>query len=341
MTGQSPSRSAVNLSQRPFVPRRWLSSAHLQTIAGNFQRRTSLLPEPEERLFRVAPEARVMCLCHWQAERRKRPTVVIVHGLEGSANSNYVIGIGSLAWQRAWNVMRMNVRSCGGTERYCHTLYNSGLSADVRALVANLIAEEGLERIALVGFSMGGNQVLKALGEWSAEAPPQVVAAAAISPAADLSLSADRLHRPLNRIYEWWFLHSLWQSLRRKAARFPTRIQVPRWRQVTSIRAFDELVTAPHFGFAGAEDYYTRASSNRLLEHIARPAVVIHALDDPFVELSTATEDKLRRNPWITYLRCRHGGHCAFLENPDGPGDSGRWAEKRAIEFLAIVLGEA
>jgi len=339
MTGPTPSL-AVQLSQRGFKPRRWLANAHLQTIAGNFQRRDNLLPEPEERLFPVAPEVQVLCLCHWQRERRQRPTVVIVHGLEGSARSTYVVGTSSLAWQRGWNVVRMNIRSCGGTERYCHTLYNSGLSADVRALAGLLTGAEGLPQIMLVGFSMGGNQVLKAMAEWGRESPPQVMAAAAISPSADLSLCADRIHRPSNYVYEWWFLHSLIRSLKRKARLFPTRIQVPTWWKITSIRAFDELVTAPQFGFLGAEDYYTRASSSRLLEHIARPTMVIHALDDPFVELSAATEAKLHANPWITYRRCRHGGHCAFLEDTEGPGDAGRWAEKRAVEFLAHALGE-
>ena len=323
----------------PFVPRRWLRNGHFQTLAGNFLKRANQLPGPEERLFRVAPEVQVLCHCHWQSERQRRLTVLLVHGLEGSSQSQYVIGAGSKAWLRGWNVVRMNVRNCGGTERLGPTLYHSGLSEDIRAVVATLIEQDRLPRIALAGFSMGGNQVLKCMGEWGSEAPREVIAAAAVSPAIDLSLSADALHRPVNRIYEWFFLSGLVRRLKRKAAIFPGRFALDQLRHARSIRLFDEFVTARHFGFAGAADYYSRASASRVIEHIARPTLVVHALDDPFVVLSAATELKLRANPVISYIRTKHGGHCAFVAEPNGY--DGHWAEQQIIHFLARVLPPA
>jgi predicted alpha/beta-fold hydrolase len=261
---------------------------------------------------------------------------MIVHGLEGSSDSQYVIGTGSKAWRRGWNVVRMNIRNCGGTEKLAPTLYHSGLSDDIRGVVNTLLEQEKLEYFALAGFSMGGNQVLKCAGEWGREVPPELAAVCAISPACDLSISADELHKLHNRVYEWWFLLALFRRFRRKAALFPGRFDVSLLKGVRSIRDFDDRITAKYMGFAGADDYYARASSSRVIDRIAVPTLVIHAKDDPFVVLTAETEVKLRSNPKITYLASNHGGHCAFLARSDGY--DGRWAERMIIEFCDNAL---
>lgn len=320
----------------PFVPRSGLGGGHLQTLAGNFLKRENRLPEPEERLFQVESEVQVLCHCHWQRNRARNLTLMIVHGLEGSSDSQYVIGTGSKAWERGWNVIRMNVRNCGGTEGLTPTLYHSGLSGDIRAVINSLLKQDELRHVALAGFSMGGNQVLKCVGEWGREAPPQMAAACAVSPACDLSLSADALHRGQNRIYEWWFLVGLFKRFRRKAEMFPGRFDPALLKGVRSIRDFDERITAKYMGFAGAEDYYTKASSSQVVDKIAIPTLVVHAIDDPFVVIGAETTAKLRSNPNITYLESQHGGHCAFLAAPDGY--DGRWAERQIVEFCARHL---
>src|SRR3954452_1635557 len=169
-----------------FVPRRGLRGGHRQTLAGNFLPRENRLPAPEDRLFSVEAEVQVLCHCHWQPDRSSRATLGIVHGLEGSSESQYVIGTGGKAWTAGMNVVRMNMRNCGGTEELSATLYNSSMSADVGAVVRALIAEENLRSLALAGFSMGGNLVLKLAGEWGHQGPPEVRAVAAVSPAVDL-----------------------------------------------------------------------------------------------------------------------------------------------------------
>jgi hypothetical protein len=320
-----------------FVPRRWLGGGHRQTIAGNFIHRRKRLPEGEQRIVAVDTEARILCHCNWQPERRERLTLLIVHGLEGSSESEYVIGTGRQAWERGWNVVRMNIRGCGGTEHLSATLYHSGLSQDVERLAAELIVSDGLRRIALVGFSMGGNQVLRAMGRWGAEAPPEIVAAAAVSPACDLGPCSDKIHQRQNAIYEWWFLQSLRRSYRYKAQLWPGKFDTDRVRGARSVRDFDEQITAHYMGFAGADDYYDRASATHLLDKIARPTLVIHAEDDPFVVISESSRSKLAATPWVTFLNTPHGGHCAFLEEPRGPQDDGRWAERKIVEFLAGV----
>jgi uncharacterized protein len=319
----------------PFAPRRPFVGGHAQTIAGNFLPRRNELPPPEERLLHVDPEVQVLCHCHWQADRAAATTLLIVHGLEGSSDSQYVIGTGSKAWRAGMNVVRMNMRNCGGTEHLGPTLYNSGMSDDVGVVATALIRDEGLPRVALAGFSMGGNLVLKLLGEWGANAPPQVIAGIGVSPAMDLAASADALHDRANRIYEWKFLLGLKKRIQRKASLYPGRYDTRYLQGLQSLRAFDDQITARYCGFLDAQDYYTRAASAQVLDRIAVPTLILHAEDDPFIRVLPETHSKLTQNPDITYIETEHGGHCAFLAQPNGY--DGRWAERQAIAFVQRV----
>jgi predicted alpha/beta-fold hydrolase len=319
-----------------FVPRRFLRGGNAQTIAGNFMKRANKLLEPEDRLFQIEEDVQVLCHCHWQSKRQKCLTLIIVHGLEGSSNSGYVIGTSNRAWARGWNVVRMNIRGCGGTEHLSSTLYHSGLSQDVDKLVVDMIASDGLQRVALAGFSMGGNHVMRALGTWGTNTPPELIGAATVSPSCDLAISSDRIHEAAYAIYERWFLISLRKSFRRKSELWPGRYDLALLKNVHSMRDFDEHITARYMGFAGAADYYDKASSSRVLDHIAIPTLVIHADDDPFIVISEESQRKLAENPKITFLNTRHGGHCAFIGKPSADGrDDGRWAERKIIDFLA------
>ncbi|HZS28804.1 MAG TPA: alpha/beta fold hydrolase [Candidatus Angelobacter sp.] len=318
-------------SFEPFVARRFLRNRHLMTLAGNFLPRKNNLPAPEECFFPVADGVQVLCHSHWQPEAELKPTIIIIHGLEGSSASQYVIGTGSKAWEAGMNVVRMNMRTCGGTEHLAPTLYHSGLSSDVNAVLHAVIEKKKLHRIGLVGYSMGGNLVLKLAGDLGANAPPELCAVAAVSPAADLAASADAMHDWNNRIYEWKFLLSLMRRFNRKSALFPDIYKkASRW--PTSIREFDHVITAPYCGFASADDYYTRAAAARVIDRIAVPTLVIYATDDPFIRLLPQTREKIRANPHVTLLETSHGGHCAFLAPPNGY--DGRWAERQIIRFF-------
>jgi uncharacterized protein len=328
-----PVRPLTYAPSTPFRPRRGLRGPHRQTLAAQFFIRRIRLPQPEKRLFQVEPDVQVLCRCHWQQVRQQSLTLVIVHGLEGSSESQYVLGTTAKALAAGMNVVRMNVRNCGGTESLGPTLYHSGLSADVGTVARALLAQENLPRLALLGFSMGGNLVLKLAGEWGSEAPPQVRAVCAVSPALDLAPSADALHRPQNWIYEQYFLWNLRRRLRRKARLYPNRYELQRLRRVWTLRQFDERITAFYCGFAGADDYYARSSASRVVERIAVPALLIHSSDDPFIHILPETRARLRANSCAQYIETAHGGHCAFLADPDGY--DGRWAERTVVEFLA------
>jgi predicted alpha/beta-fold hydrolase len=345
--------SQTHEETRPFTPRRWLRGGHVQTLASFLIARRFHVPAPEERLIEVEPGVQVLCHCHWQADRADALTVIIVHGLEGSSTSQYVLGVTEKALAAGMNVIRYNQRNCGGTDALAPVLYHSGLSNDVAAVAREIIARDKVSRLALVGFSMGGNIVLKLAGEWGAQAPPQFRAVAVCCPAIDLATSADTLHEPANRIYEKYFLWALHRRMLQKARHFPDHFDVSRLRGIQSLREFDDKVTAYYCGFTGVDDYYDRASAAHVVERIAVPALVLHAANDPFIRITAETRQKLSANRNMTFVETADGGHCAFIGSPTGASagssarsgagvgngsggcyDDGYWAEHAIVNFL-------
>jgi uncharacterized protein len=317
---------------REFVPRRGLRGGHIQTLASYFLPRRIPLPAAEARLIEVEPGAQVLCHCHWQTDRESALTVIVVHGLEGSSDSQYMLGIAAKGLAAGMNVVRMNQRNCGGTDRLSPTLYHSGRSQDVAAVAENLLQEDRISRFALVGYSMGGNLVLKLAGEWGREGPPEFRAVAAVCPSMNLAASADALHLPRNRLYEYHFMWKLRGRLRAKARLFPKVFDTSRLRGLTSLRDFDDKITAYYCGFEGASDYYERSAAANVVDRIAVPTLILHAANDPFIRILPETRRKILSNPNITFVETEDGGHCSFLAEPEG--DDGRWAERQVMEFL-------
>jgi len=314
------------------VPRRGLRGGHVQTLASFFLPRRITLPPAERRLIEVESGARVLCHCHWQQDRGKALTVIIVHGLEGSSDSQYMLGIAAKGMAAGMNVVRMNQRNCGGTDELSSTLYHSGRSRDIAAVAQNLMDQDRLSRFALAGFSMGGNLVLKLAGEWGTEGPSQFRAVAAVCPSMNLAASADALHLPANRLYEYYFMWNLNRHFRAKARLFPQIFETSRLQGLTSLREFDDKITAYYCGFDGASDYYQRSAAANVVDRIAVPALILHAANDPFIRILPETRQKILSNPNITFVETEDGGHCSFLAHPDG--DDGRWAERQVVEFL-------
>jgi uncharacterized protein len=326
-----------------FHPRRFLRNGHLQTIAGNYLSRANSLPATQTQLIEVSPAtenqiaSQVLCHCHWQPEevRATRPTAIIVHGLEGSSESQYVIGNSNKLWRAGSNVVRMNMRNCGDTEALAPTLYHSGLSNDVLVVMNFFVAQYGLQSMSLIGYSMGGNLVLKLAGELGTDAPATLRSVIGVSPAVDLEPSADALHLPQNRLYEWKFLRNLLRRFRRKAVLFPHAYDRNRAAGIYSLREFDNRITALYSGFTDADDYYYRAAAARVLDRITVPTLILHALDDPFVRITAETRERIHANSNITLIESKHGGHCAFLAQPDeSNGYDGYWAEHTLLRFL-------
>ncbi len=352
---------------KPFMPRRWMRNGHVQTIIGNYLRRTGPMPamseqlivpvEPAHEAMRLnngtnawVPETSILCLCHWQpaAVRRSALTVVLVHGLEGSAHSGYILGNAARLWAAGCNVVRMNMRSCGGSDALAPTIYHSGRSEDIAALVQTL-GRRGFERVALVGYSMGGNLVLKYAGEvlkyaggLDASASNPVCAVAGVSPLLDLAPSSAALHQPSNRLYEARFLRAMKRRLRDKAHRFPQLYGSLEaegvYDRIHSLRDFDGEIVARYGGFRDADDYYEQVRSSRFAASFALPTLILHAEDDPFIRTLPRTTAALLSNPSVRYVETTHGGHCAFLADPSG-ADQGRWAEETLAGWLAEEVG--
>ena len=320
------------------------TGGHWQTLYAWAKRRAfPRLPEPEERFFDPAPDARVLAHCHWHDDRRAHPTVILLHGLEGSSTVHYMRGMADKAWGAGWNVVRLNQRNCGGTEHLSRGLYHSGLTHDPLFVLRELLERDALPSVAVAGYSLGGNLALRLAGELGDTAPPQLRAICAVSPTMDLAVCVTALERRSNYPYQWNFVRNLKARMRRKAAAFPADFSVDPLGRIWTIRQFDEAYTAPHHGFRDATDYYHRASAMRVLDRITVPTLILTASNDPFVPPGPFTERIVRDNPHITTIVTPEGGHCAFLERVAESGPEaydGYWAEREVIKFVAAHRGE-
>jgi hypothetical protein len=302
------------------------------TLAAAFWRRKyPRLPASSSRLFDVEAGTQIRGECHMHESPRDHATVVLLHGLEGSSDSGYMLGIAEKAWVAGFNVVRLNQRNCGGTERLTRTLYHSGLSGDIRAVIFELIERDRLPEIFAVGFSMGGNLVLKMAGELADSAPSQIRGVVAVAPALDLAACADALGERRNFVYQRHFVTGLKRRMRLKIRLFPGIFAVDGMRNIRSVREFDELITARYCGFEGADDYYQRSSARRLLPHIRKPTLILTSQDDPFVPIASFSHTTIQENPCIELVITQHGGHCAYISNEQG--DARFWAENRVVEF--------
>jgi len=320
---------------KEFNPHPALRNCHMMTIAGAFwRRRFPRLPESESRFFDVEKGTQLRAEAHWQAEPRRHPTLVLLHGLEGSSESGYMLGTSERAYVAGFNVVRLNQRNCGGTENLTSTLYHSGRSADFRAVVLELIERDRLPEIFVAGFSMGGNLLLKMAGEFGDSPPAELRGIVAIAPCLDLAACCDTLCAPQNFVYNRYFLTRLKRRMRYKAELFPEIYSENGLQgdlaRVRNVREFDDAITARFCGFTGAADYYERSSAMNVLGAIRRPTLILTAQDDPFVPYETFGRKALHDNPDIQLVAPKHGGHCAFIS---GEADERFWAEARIVDF--------
>jgi len=331
MTTMTP--AAVELP--PFIPRRGLRNGHAMTLYAWARARTFPgLPEPEARLFQTTPDTRVLGHCYWQADRRARPTLVALHGLEGRSDRHYMRGMAHQAWLRGWNAVLLNHRNCGDTEHLTPTLYHSGLTTDAFGVIAELTAD-GLPHFGVAGYSLGGNLTLRIAGELATDpgrAGLPIRACAAVSPTMDLHVCIDAMERGINFIYQRNFLKDLRARLIRKSALWPGQFDLAPLARVRTIREFDDLYTAPLGGFGTADNYYTTASAIRLIDRVEVPTLIVTADDDPFVPGEQFLRPAVAGNPNVRVALTTDGGHCGFVST------SGYWAEETIVRFLAAFM---
>jgi uncharacterized protein len=315
-----------------FEPHPLLENGHVMTIASAFIPRRFDIPSAEARYFEVDADSRLLGHCHWQpGKKRNAPVLVILHGLEGSSDSNYVRGIAEKAYHRGFHVVRLNQRNCGGTEALTPTLYNSGMSADYHAVFYELSNGDGFENIFFAGYSMGGNLVAKMAGEFASAVPKALCGVCAVCPAIDLAACADALERWDNYAYQRHFVSGLMSRYERKEQFFPHLYSTNGLPPIRTVRQFDDFIIAPRFGYRDAQDYYESVGAKRVAAQIRVPFLMIAAQDDPFVPYASFLAARISENPAMQFVAPPHGGHCGFISKHSGAERF--WAEQRIVEF--------
>jgi predicted alpha/beta-fold hydrolase len=321
----------VTSAAQGFRPSSWLAGSHRQTLIGYLLRRSLRWPLPTSDLAVDAGEGvRLLLRASWQPGRPEdHPALVVVHGLGGSDASAYCVSLGRLAYARGWHVLRMNMRGCGDGEALCPLLYDAGLDSDLLAVV-NEVARR-VPRLAVAGFSLGGNLALLLSGRCRGALPKALSAVAAGSPPVDLARCADALERPENRIYQRYFVGMLRDSYRRRQRSRPDLFPAGLARGARTIREFDDRVTARFGGYRDVADYYARASAGPWLAHVDRPTLVLTAADDPLIPVESI-------QCWpLSATVCREitatGGHLGFVARSRAPGWF--WAAERMLDFVA------
>ena len=330
----------------PFEPAPALRHRHVQTFWGRLTRPRLLVPLRRERL--ATPDGDELVLDHLDGPAGA-PRVFLLHGLEGSAHSVYVQGLLALLGQRGLRAVALNFRSCArdlpaldrNIPNRTARLYHSGETADLDHLVRTLVpAEPGIPQAA-IGISLGGNVLLK----WLGENPGQrlLAAAATISVPYDLEAGARKLEEGLGPVYTATFLRGLRRKARQLLRRHPeaaARFDVARMRTARTFFDFDDAVTGPLHGFRGAKHYYDTSSSVGWVARITTPTLCLSAEDDPFLPASVLDRVAANASGAVRLVATRHGGHTGFVTGPS-PFRVRYWAEERAAEFVAGRLAAA
>jgi predicted alpha/beta-fold hydrolase len=313
----------------------WLRNRHAQTI---WRRVFGRVPQVGYRRVRIeTPDGDFLDL-DWleRSLRSERPLAIVLHGLEGSSQAKYVLGVLVEAAVRGWDGVAVNFRSCSGELNRVPRFYHSGETQDLDWIVSSLVARSPHRPLVLIGFSLGGNVLLKWLGERGEKVPDQVRGAVAVSVPYDLGVAAHRVDHGFGRVYGQVFLRTLKAKALAKAERFPGLVDVELVRRLSSFAEFDEHVTAPIHGFSGAKDYWTRSSCVPWLEQVRRPTLLISAGDDPFLPSQYLPREAVARSAWLEAEFPEGGGHVGFVHGP-WPWSVSYWVDERAVAFLDAI----
>lgn len=309
-----------------FRPAWWLPGPHLQTLYPSLVRRRIRPPLQRERL--ELPDGDFIDI-DWTGNR-SGPIVLVLHGLEGSLESHYTGGILTALAAHGYRAGLMYFRGCSGAPNRLQRSYHSGDTADLETVVTRIVRHNPGAGLVVIGYSLGGNVLLKWLGEGNDTAA--VRAAVAVSVPFDLDRAARRLEHGLSRIYQHHLLNRLRRSVQAKAARYPPPVPLEQLATLRTFRQFDDAITAPLHGFRDVDDYYTRASCRQYLRGIRTPVLIIHALDDPFLPADAVPRATELAAP-VTLELSPHGGHVGFVSG-NRPLCAGYWLEQRICAYL-------
>ena len=342
MSGASPDRDlrdktlAEEYRQRPFRRPWWLWGPNAQTMGGKLFRRDPGLSLRRDRID--TPDGDFLDLDFTPDPDPSRPLILLLHGLEGSSRRGYMLTSYAAMLAHGMAAVGFNFRSCSGEPNRTARLYHSGETEDLRFVLKTLSKRFPGRPLGALGFSLGGNVLLKSLGEDGDGPRTPLEAAAAISVPYDLVAGADTLETgPWGRLYTAYFLRMLKKKVRAKAGILQPHLDTEAVLRSRTIREFDDLATAPLHGFPDSEEYYRLSSSNRFLSGIRVPTLLIHAMDDPFLPREAIPEEAIEANPALQRAFTEHGGHVGFVQGGT-PWSAFPWAEEEAARFLADRL---
>ena len=309
------------------------TNGHVQTLYPTLWRRVGGIVPQRERIT-TADGDFVDIDWHYSISGTTKKLAIVSHGLEGNSRKSYPLGMARHLCHLGWDVICLNFRGCSGEPNRLPRMYHSGLTNDLHAVIVHGLATRRYETAALIGFSMGGNQTLKYLGENPGKVPDEVQAAVVFSVPCDLAESVAVMDRWCNSIYMRYFMGSLKAKIREKARLFPGVFDLTDLEKIRTFVPFDDRYTAPLHGFRDAADYYHRCSASQFLPTIRLPSLIVQAADDPFLSSSSYPLAEARHNPCLHLEMPRYGGHVGFV----APNRHGAyWSEIRAGSFLMNI----
>lgn len=312
-----------------FTPNKLISNKHIQTILGVvINNKHSVF---QRHLLTLKDKSKLALDFHFQKNKEKHPTAILVHGLTGSSKSSYVERMALKLINNNYNVVKFNLRSTQGTEFLSKKIYNAGQSNDLKEAVI-FLKKKKLNNFFIIGFSLGGNLCLKFASENNMK---YVKSIAVISPLTDLKENADYLDNEASQFYTHRFLKNLKNMIKIKSTHFPNSklYSLEHFNEIKTLKDFDEAYQAPISGYKNAEEYYKKASAISKIKKIKIPTIIIHSKDDPLIPYNTLIENKVTKNKKITLILTEKGGHVGFLGNKTKNEDQ-FWAENRVIDFF-------
>lgn len=314
-----------------FKPAWWCRNKHLQTLYPTLFRKTIALELHNEKF--ELPDGDFLDLA-WTEEKQTGPIIILLHGLEGSLNSPYAKGILKTIQDSGWQGVLMHFRGCSGRHNRLDRSYHSGDTGDIHTLISTLKERFPGREIAAIGISLGGNVLLKYLGEQGDTC--QLTAAMAISVPFDLADGAKALDKGFSKIYQRYLINRLCKKMRDKYKNKPAPVDIDKLNQWNNFYSFDHNVTAALHGFESADDYYSRSSSKQFLKDIKTPTLILHSKDDPFMTHNAIPiETELSSN--ITFELTQYGGHVGFIYGKT-PFNTQYWIEKRLVNFFCDFI---
>lgn len=315
------------VKESTFRPSWMFASPHVQTIVPTLFRKVGGVAYDRQRID--TPDGDFLDL-DWSRSGRKALGIVL-HGLEGDSTRGYMMGMVKALNCSGWDAVAVNFRGCSGEPNRLLRMYHSGDTEDLDSVILAVGQENPYEVIALIGFSLGGNVILKYLGERGRDLHPSIKTAVTISVPCDLKACSKCLEELRNRLYLKRFLKLLHEKISSKARLFPESISDNEYATITTLKEFDDRYTAPIHGFLSADDYYVKSSSSQFLSSIAVPTLLINAADDPFLSDSCYPHRQAEKNPNLFLEIPKHGGHCGFMLRRF---DDEYWSESRTVSFL-------